>query len=193
MTLYLRVLVGDLLSGAIRTAAELARRPQGVDDYLESWWTELQGTVAAQPVADLLGYLLVARGPIPSAELKDVSPQDALSGFTFDNALDSVRRFVVGDADRGFSLSHWRFQDYLSRRVLTANDQRPYRDRLREWCAHWRENGGRYALTFAAAERLEALAEPGTDESSAVRALADLVCDSEYRRRRLEVTDAVAG
>jgi len=190
---YLRVLVGDLLSGAIRTAAELATRPKGVDDYLESWWAELQSTVAAQPVADLLGYLLVARGPIPSAELKDVSPHDQLSGFTFDNALDSVRRFVVGDADRGFSLSHWRFQDYLSRRVLTANDQRPYRDRLREWCGHWRDNGGRYALTFAATERLEALAEPGTDESSAVRALADLVCDSEYQRRRVEVTDAVAG
>lgn len=190
---YLRVLVGDLLSGAIDTPAELGTRPQGVDDYLERWWTELQGTVAAQPVADLLGYLLVARGPIASAELKDVSPADALSGFTLDGALDAVRRFVVGDADRGFSLSHWRFQDYLSRRVLTAADQRPYRDRLREWCSRWRDNGGRYALTFAATERIEALAEPAVDRPAAVRALADLVCDAEYQRRRVEVTEAVAG
>lgn len=191
---YLRVLVEDLLRGRITTPSDLATRPKGVDDYLQRWWTEIQGTVGAQAVADLLGYLLVARGPISASELKDISPDDALSGFSFDAALEPVRRFVVGDADRGFSLSHWRFQDYLGRKVLTAADQRPYRKRLADWCGRWRENNGRYALSFAVTQRLESLAAATmAQRMGAMREVVSLVCDEEYQRQRVEATDAVAG
>ena len=191
---YLHVLVDDLLRGKITTAADLAARPKGLDEYLQRWWTEIQGTVGAQAVADLLGYLLVARGPISASELKDVSTDDALSGFSFDAALEPVRRFVVGDAERGFSLSHWRFQDYLARKVLTVADQRPYRQRLAAWCYNWRENNGLYALSFAVSELLGALAAvPVGQRLNAMRDVVSLMCDEDYQRRRVGVTDTIAG
>ncbi len=190
---YLRVLVEDLLSGRITTPAALETRPKGVDEYFRRWWDEIRTSIGAQAVQDMLGYLLVARGPISASELKNVSPDDALSGFSFDAALENIRRFVVGDADRGFSLSHWRFQDYLAREVLTDADQRPYRNRLDDWCDQWRQNKGRYALSYAVSRRVDALAAaPQSQRLNAMREVVHLICDAEYQQRRVDATDALA-
>ena len=192
---YLRVLIDDLLLGRIKTPEALATHPKGVDEYLRRWWNEIGKSEAMrQEVKDLLGYLLVAQGPISATELKDLSPDDSLSGFTLDGALERVRRFIIGDAERGFSLSHWRFKDYLVRKELTDTDQRPYRDRLADWCDQWRKNNGRYALSFAVTRRLDALkAATPTQRLGAIQEVVNLICDEEYQQRRVEATDAIAG
>ena len=190
---YLRVLVEDLLRGDIATPLALAKQPRGINEYLRQWWDEIRPTASAQAVQDLLGYLLVARGPISASELKEVSPDDALSGFSFDAALENIRRFVVGDTNRGFSLSHWRFQDYLTQEVLTDADQRPYRNRLEDWCDQWRTNKGPYALSYAVARRLDVLAAaPQSKRYDEIGKVVTLICDEEYQQRRVEATDALA-
>jgi hypothetical protein len=191
---YLRVLVDDILAGRATDSAQLAAHPKGVDAYLQKWWEEIQESTDQESVADLLGYLLVARGPIARGDLVEISDSDKLTGFSFDPTLNRVRRFVVGDAEQGFALCHWRFQDYLARRVLGATERAIYRDRLVDWCTRWRDHTGAYAIAYHAAHRFDLLAEgPVSERTTKLTAIVDLVCDVEYQARRLQLTEDIVG
>jgi Trypsin-like peptidase domain/NACHT domain len=188
---YLRCLVEDLCQGRIGSADELRKQPTGLTAYFDKWWDQVHGSVKEEPVRDLLGYLLVSRGRLTRDELTGISADDKLDGFTFDSALDSpLQRFVVGDAEDGYALSHPRFQAYLSERRIKAPDQKPYRDRLLAWCAHWRINGSRYALVHYVQHLAEAIT---TAAGTGAEQLAGVVTDSRFHLAYLAMTDDLPG
>jgi NACHT domain len=192
---YLRCLVQDLGRGRIASADELRMQPAGLTAYFDKWWAQVSGSVKEEPVKDLLGYLLVSRGRLTRDELTGVSTEDKLDGFTVDSALEPpVQRFVVGDAEYGYALCHPRFQAYLGERRIKEPDQKPYRDRLVAWCARWRTNRSRYALTYYIRHLAEATtAAAGTDVERLVDQLAELVTDHDFHRAYLEMTDDLPG
>jgi hypothetical protein len=168
---YLRQLVADLIPGAlgkparIRTVVDLAQQPSGLDDYLGQWWSDIQGVVKGEKsVKQILGYLLVERGRLTRDDLVGLGPSEVLDWDSVDDALKLVRRFVVGDAEHGYALSHWRFQDYLGRKKLPKASQAPYRDRLIKWCAAWQENKSIHALRFLPGYLLAVLADAGNPQ-----------------------------
>ena len=93
----------------------------------------------ARRSATFLGYLLVARGPIAKSVLADVAEDDDLDSFSLPAALDRIARFVVGDGETGYAITHWRFADYLSRKEITPADQCRFRLRLVAYCERWSE------------------------------------------------------
>jgi tetratricopeptide (TPR) repeat protein len=146
---YLHSLVQDILQSKI-TAANIDQQPKGLDRYLGRWWQEVSEAATNKAVQDLLGYLLVAKGPLPRASLVDISADDALNSWVFDATLGKVQRYVVGERESGYVLSHPRFQDYLAREQIREADQRPYRQSLLAYCARWREHKHPYALRYYA-------------------------------------------
>jgi len=192
---YLRCLVEDLCRGRIDSADELRMQPTGLTAYFDKWWDQVRGSVKEEPVRDLLGYLLVSRGRLTRDELTGISAEDKLDGFTFDSALEPpIQRFVVGDAEYGYALCHPRFQAYLGERRIKEPDQKPYRDRLLAWCARWRTNRSRYALTHYIQHLAEATTTAaGTDVERLADQLAEVVTDPGFHHAYLEMTDDLPG
>ncbi len=109
-------------------------------------------------MADLLGYLSTAHGPLTRTELITIRPDDALRGRTMDSTLGCVRRFMIGDDQSGYRLCHPRFQAYVADRM---SDEIPaYRQALQASCARWREHQSRYALRHYPAHLVAAQAWP---------------------------------
>ena len=154
---YLHYLVQDIRDGRIG-ADDLARQPVGLTGYLDGWWHSVEEHAEQQPVADLLGYLSTAHGPLTRNELITIRPDDALRGRTMDGTLRRVRRFVIGDDQSGYRLCHLRFQAYVDDRM---SDETPaYRQALQAYCARWREHQSRYALRHYPAHLFAAQAWP---------------------------------
>ncbi len=168
---FLRVLMDDFgnepeearcqvrdLAEAIRQ--EKARNPalqhEGLRRYLGQWWDEVKRKIGAAPVANLLGYLSVALGPLSRDDLILVSCDDALTGETIDVALEAVQRFVVGNDREGYALCHPRFQAYVADQI--KDRVASYRQALLAHCARWQEQDppSRYALTYYPAHLAEA-------------------------------------
>ena len=147
---FLRYLVEDIRDKPILTIAELETQPRGLVKYLDVWWDQVRQFVGERPVRDFLGYLLVARGRIGRDDLSNISEEDALDGFVFENTLEKLRRFVIGNDEDGYALCHSRFRDYLATTRIKAPEQKPYRDRLISYCAAWKEHRSRYALSHFA-------------------------------------------
>jgi hypothetical protein len=116
--LYVRLLVDDVRERRILSADDLDRHSDGLYAYFDGWWEEITGALSGAVLRDLLGYLLVAKGPIARAELVAISADDALDEFGGENVLPfatvraRARRFVLGD-DSGLALAHPRFEAYL--------------------------------------------------------------------------------
>jgi integrase len=77
---YLHYLAQDVREGVVTTVEHL-QHPQGLDAYLDKWWDDVSRATGEQAVSDLLGYLLVAKGPLSQRDLTEISQQDALSGI----------------------------------------------------------------------------------------------------------------
>jgi hypothetical protein len=174
--LYVRLLVEDVREGRIRSLDDLAGQPAGLKAYFDRWWEEITAALTGPVLRDLLGYLLVAKGPIARAELVAVDDDDALDEFGRDGVppveivLARARRFLVGDDDSGLALGHPRFETYL-RQTRYASLTGTYSARLCEYCARWRDVHllGPYALSHyvehlsdrgAADERRDVLTDP---------------------------------
>src|SRR5262249_7351370 len=146
--------------------------------YFDRWWDEILAARRQQPesanaLRDLLGYLLVAKGPLRRDDLIDLSEKDALDEWTVDDALALVRRQTIGDAERGFALAQPRFQSYLAEQRLRGVAQRDSREALIAYCARWRELGSEYALRHYAehlvdGERVDELLALARDDEYAV-------------------------
>jgi hypothetical protein len=187
---YVRYLAEDLAEERITSVAHLRTRPAGLTAYFDEWWKEVAASATKQSVRDLLGYLLVSKGPLARADLTGISDADDLDGWTFETALEPVRRFVIGDAGTGYSLCHHRFQTYLGTTRLQEQDQHPYRERLLRWADDWRTHRGRYALTYYVSHLADAArAAAGDDLVDVARKLGGLVADSEFHQTYLNVTD----
>jgi len=186
---YLRHLVEDLTprggKARIGDAAALAKQPTKLDDYFARWWKELQKkSEGAKVVADVLGFLLLAQGPLRSEELGELVETDGESWTEsgVEDAIEIVRRFLVGDEDDGWSLCHWRFQDYLMRKRFRKKARAPYLERLVAWCGEWDEHESPYAIRHAPEHLLEA----GRGE-----AVLGILEDPQYQELRAELGDVV--
>jgi hypothetical protein len=191
---YLRFLVEDLRDGRISSVEELRKQPDGLTDYFDTWWKQVSDSASEKRVKDLLGYLLVSRGLLNRDELTGISGDDDLDGFSFESALKPVRRFIVGDKEAGYALSHPRFQAYLGDTQVKEPDQKPYRKRLLAFCADWKTNKSRYALTYYIrhlAEATQVAAE--TELQELTKRLADRVVDLELHRAYLKMTNDLPG
>jgi hypothetical protein len=187
---YVRYLVEDLGEERLTSAEDLRTRPAGLTAYFDEWWKEVAALATERRVRDLLGYLLVSKGPLGRSDLTGISVEDDLDGWTFETALQPVRRFVIGEAVNGYSLCHHRFQTYLSTTRLQEQDQQPYRQRLLRWAEDWRTHSSRYALTYLITHLAEAArVAAGDDLDDLSRKLGNVVADPEFHQTYLEVTD----
>jgi len=143
---YLRYLVEDIQDERIKSLAQLANQPSKLKGYLDRWWQEVSQAVSETAVSDLLGYLLVARGRLSRDDLTDISQTDALSGAVFERTIKQLQRYVVGDEKDGYTFCHPRFRDYVAQERIKEPEQLPYRQRLLDYCARWREHKREYAL-----------------------------------------------
>jgi hypothetical protein len=192
--IYLRFLVEDLRDGRISSVADLRKQPDKLTGYFDTWWSQVSGSASEQRVKDLLGYLLVSRGPLNRDELTGISGDDDLDGFSFESALEPVRRFVIGDAEAGYALSHPRFQAYLGDTRVKETDRKPYREQLLAFCADWRTNQSRYALTYYIRHLAEATqVAAGPELQELTRRLADCLVDHEMHRSYLELPNDLPG
>ena len=140
---YIQCLLTDIEDG--RTTLEnIGDEPKTVKVYLDRWWQELQKETGDSKVVDLLGYLVVARGPLGLSDLINIDPSNSSVGLTLDSSLNKVKRFVVGDRETGFKLCHPRLQDFISRRI--AQNLTQYEDRLINYCLETWRNSNEYAL-----------------------------------------------
>jgi len=151
--IYLRELIKDIQDGII-TQENIAQQPRGLKRYFHRWWQGVATKAGEQAVENLLAYLAIIRGPIPRRDLVAIDPNDALDELTLDRVPSQVWRFVEGDEENGYSLSHPRFQEYVKERLGQKCAQ--YEERLLAYCARWREHESDYALEHYAAHLFEA-------------------------------------
>jgi WD40 repeat protein len=140
---YVRLLAEDAAQGHV-TAATIAAQPTGLNAYLDQWWEAIRRQAGDQPVRDLFGTLTAAAGPLTRADLEALNPSlvDAWDAEYFTTVLQSVRRFVAGNAAAGYTLAHPRLRAHLAHKIRTAT----YAAQLQAYCARWAEHGSHYAL-----------------------------------------------
>lgn len=154
---YLHYLLVDMQQRRITSLEQLEQQPRGLKDYLNKWWREVeQAARNQQAVRDLLGYLVVAKGRLTREDLTEISDGDALDSWVVDGTIEQVQRYVVGDEETGYSLTHSRFREYLAQEKITRHDQQQYARRLLDYCARWKEHKSRYALTYYTAHLRDA-------------------------------------
>ena len=157
---YLRLLVADIAAGRLRSPGQVTGWPQGLRGYFDSWWEQIDCNDEGN-VRELLGYLLVAQGPLTRDDLVDIDLDDTLDRRSIGRTIDLAERHVIGDAERGYQLAHPRFGEYLARWQLDEAETAAARERLVEYCGRWRKNDSGYAMRWYTAH----LADLGrTDE-----------------------------
>jgi len=149
---YLHFLLQDIVKPGVDPRECVKKQPEGLTEYLDSWWQELCDVGGTAPhlnedaLNDTVGYLAVADGSLRRSELVNVSSDDALNGVTIDRMLHYLRRFLVGNDTGGYSLCHDRFRDYIKVRMSSDEELEKYRKRLVAYCSKWREHKSPYAL-----------------------------------------------
>jgi hypothetical protein len=143
---YLNCLVNDIQNGLIASKSDLDQQPTGLDAYLNKWWQEVSQVTGDQAVRDLIGYILVAKGPLTRDELVNISSDDKLDDWVFEATVRTVERHLLGDPRVGYTLAHQRFQDFVTTQKIKGPAQKPYRECLLNYCRRWREHRSRYAF-----------------------------------------------
>ena len=137
---YLHYLVLDLI-GNPESPAEIRQLPVDLKEYFRQWWTnEVSPLAISLAVDDLIGYLLVAKGPLNRADLVDIDADDAINGANIDGVIVKLNRYLIGDDDTGYTYCHRRFRDYIADRI-PSDEQATYRQRVLAWCRRHREHG----------------------------------------------------
>jgi hypothetical protein len=63
---------------------------------------------------ELLRIFACARGPISRADIQKLLPEYVWNGFTIHEALECLQRFIVGNADHGYSFGHPEFGRHIA-------------------------------------------------------------------------------
>ena len=186
---YLRLICDLVAEGSIANAHDLAHHEVGWDRAVSAWWNDLQTSAAQESVQCLLSYLAVALAPLTRAELVEIDPNDELTGFSFDETLSLVNRWLIGNpSEAGISFQHWRLQEYVAGDdILGFTGRTKANKKLVAWCDRWAEHYLRYTLTKGIKHHLQELADAEPSRRAAYRRqLFDLVRDHDYQQARVE-------
>jgi hypothetical protein len=201
--MYLSLLVKDLQAvqtkGEPPTIEAVKVKPKGLDSYLKAWWNDLAAQGKAEPaVRDLLGYLLVGRGALSREVLLDIDNTDQMDGLSIDDAIERIRRYVVGDEVDGFRLGHPRLGPYLigeGERVprIPPSELRGVSEALARWCEQsWSDPKKPYASKYVIGQLCEQRnREQPARRSSITDRMLNLVRDPAFRRHRLDEPDGL--
>ena len=139
---YLHYLILDLIENPASSAEIRQQHPVGLDAYFDQWWeNEVSPLAESAAVQDLIGYLLVAKGPLNRVDLVDIDTDDAINGTNIDYAIGKLKRYLIGDNETGYTYCHHRFRDYIAERRLSPGEQATYGQRVLAWCRRYREHG----------------------------------------------------
>ncbi|HYV91514.1 MAG TPA: hypothetical protein VE978_07020 [Chitinophagales bacterium] len=171
---YVRVLAEDLRERKL-TAENIESVPIGLDAYLDRWWQQIKQLAGDQNTKNLFGTLAVALGYLQRADLETMYPvlRGDWAGDFFDQIIQTIRRFVIGDDRTGYALAHPRLKRYLrnEKRIRVISN---YEDNLISYCSKWKENVSSYALNYyvthlAEANRIDELKSAFTAEWFAIK------------------------
>ena len=143
--LLVRLYIDDLFDRAPGAAAvsveELRAIKPGLPGFFARWWDDqrkLWG--ASQPLRErrvqvVMDLLANALGPLQREDLLALARGSvALDSWTLDEALEALRRFIVGDgADHGYVYSHPRLGIHMRERLARAERQN-LEERFVAWC-----------------------------------------------------------
>ena len=144
---YVRWLAEDIALGRLN-AGNIATQPKGLKKYLDTWWQDIKKSAGEQPIKDLFGTLTAALGAINRQDLESINHSlvDEWAADKFDDILSQVRRFVIGNEERGYAIAHPRLRQYMRFKIKT----KIYNSKLLDLCASWHENHSLYALRYYA-------------------------------------------
>jgi hypothetical protein len=143
--LLVRLYVDDLFDrapGAVAVSVkELRAIKPGLPGFFARWWDDqrrLWG--AAQPLREkrvqvVMDLLANALGPLQREDLLALARHSvALDSWTLDEALEPLRRFIVGDGvDHGYVYSHPRLGIHMRER-LSRPERQNLEERFVAWC-----------------------------------------------------------
>ncbi|MFE7630065.1 trypsin-like peptidase domain-containing protein, partial [Kocuria sp. NPDC057446] len=147
---YVRLLAEDAEAHHY-TLDQLKNEPAGLTGYLDEWWEALRALAKGKSIGRLFELMTAAKGPLSRTDLVALLPDlfdDPWATDTFDDdVLPSIRRFVSGNDEGGYSLAHPRLGNHLAHGVLASrlNDAQKY---LLEYCEDWHQNSSQYALSY---------------------------------------------
>jgi hypothetical protein len=151
--LYVHFLAEDASAGKLNSG-NIGNVPRGLNAYFDQRWKEIRAiTRDDAPMQDLFGTLAVAIGLIGRADLEAVNPSltHAWATDLFDQVIERSRRFIAGDPESGYRLTHPRLRGLLQARIRIPQ----YLDKLMSFCSRWPETSSPYALRYFASHLQE--------------------------------------
>lgn len=147
---YVRFLAEDAADGRL-TSDNIVNQPKGLKKYLSKWWQKIEESEENnEPLEDLFGTLAVALGRISRTDLETINP--SLSSKKkrnfFYKIIDQVRRWIVGDDVKGYTLAHPRLRDYICTEIYTDELLEGYEEKLLTFCTSWQKHQSLYALRY---------------------------------------------
>ncbi|HEY0071408.1 MAG TPA: hypothetical protein VGE04_15695, partial [Chloroflexia bacterium] len=185
---YLHFLVQDIQDGLI-TPENIADHPNGLDKYLENWWTQLTNDIdiTTPELYDLLGILSVAKGRLLPKDFGDISSQLRRGGLLKRELSGKLRRYLVGDQQRGYAIAHARLGKYLVEQQFESEVQE-YRRQVLDFCSRWQQHRSAYALTYYAQHLVEAIERSDRPERSEhTQRLVDVTGDPAFQQAHIDV------
>lgn len=162
---YLNFLVQDILDGKI-TAANIKDQPQGLDDFFAGAWAELDADVdtGRAEIDELLGILVVARGRLRPEDIAEISPLLQKGTLLNKELGGKLRRYLVGDKNTGYAITHPRFGDYIRDNVFFPAQVAAFREQILTFCGQWANKPRVYGLTYYAAHLEDAAQHASTPD-----------------------------
>lgn len=151
---YVKLLVEDVRDGRM-LPEQIDAQPEGLDAYLARWYLQIANAATQRNHEyhhDLLGCLSAAKGPLGRHDLIEMFPR---LNMILAALPAELRRFIVGDKDKGYALCHPRLANYVQS-TFARRELQAYGDTIIAYCAGWREHRSLYAFRYATAHLLEA-------------------------------------
>ena len=116
-------------SGSLN-AAQLETLQPGLEGFFARWWDEQSQLwrdrpMRLRPIYSVLSLLACALGPLSREDLLSLAPSNVgLSSWSLDEAMYSLRRFVIGNGvETGYSFCHSRLNYFFYERLGLAERQ----------------------------------------------------------------------
>ena len=148
---YVRLLIEDVLENP-NSPVQIHHQPEGLNDYLDTWWTQLYDEILSTTMekdlaANLLGLLTASSSPIPELDIYKLLPEIQTSFPKISRALHRWISESNIDNKIYYSICHPRLQEYLdgSSHATTLNVFQ-FQIKLRAYYADWQDHPTEFIL-----------------------------------------------